>query len=191
MDFILKRFTEILSGTLDNQAQVKEEQIAGTQIHPYAKHVTAVCDHKITNRPSGHEGVYLLEESYYQYPGKEEIELKPLLFYLRSDTIGKVLLESVQIPERFSKAEFTNDNEALEIDFNELVMRPFGVAEYTMHNGGEYFTVDHIADMGNGVSFRLTETLSDDGLVVMEMVKRDGVQLTTYDTPILYKNVEI
>lgn len=188
MDKILTRFTEILCGTLDNQAQIDAEIATGQQIHPYAKHVTAICDHKIFNRPEGHEGLYILEESYYIYPGKE-LELKPLLFYMRSDGKNKALLQSVQIPERLTKVEVTNDNASLMLDFNELTIRNFGVAEYTMHDDGAYFTVDHLADMGGGITFRLTETLSDEGLTVMEMVKKDGIQLTPYNTPILYKNV--
>jgi len=189
MDSILKRFTEILCGTLDNQAQIDSQRANGQQTHPYAKHVTDVCDHKIINRPQGHEGIYILEESYYLYPDKTEMEIKPLLFYMRSDGIQKALLQSVQIPERLDKAEVTNDNEELIFDFNELTFRPFGVAEYTLHENGAYFTVDHLADMGGGITFRLTEKLSDEGLEVMELVKKDGVKITPYDTPILYKRI--
>lgn len=188
MDKILERFVEILCGTLDNQAQVEEEKANGKQIHPYAKHVTAVCDHKIRNRPADHEGVYILEESYYLYPGKE-MEIKPLFFYVRSDGQNKALLQSVQIPDHLDKAEVINANEDLVFDFNELSIRPFGVAEYTLQEGG-HFTVDHLAEMGNGITFRLTETLSDEGLEVMEMVKKNGVQLTPYNTPILYRRVK-
>lgn len=190
MDHILKRFTQILCGTLDNQAQIDREKKAGKQVHPYAKHVTAICDHKIINRPEGHEGLYILEESYYIYPGKEEVELKPLLFYMRSDGKNKALLQSVQIPERLEKVEVTNDNKELVLDFKELSIRNFGVAEYTLHEEG-YFTVDHKANMGNGITFQLIETLSDKGLDVMELVKKDGIKITPYDTPIEYRRVEI
>jgi len=189
MDKIIKRFAEILCGSLDNQAQVDAEIAAGKQVHPYAKHVTAICDHIIRNRPEGHEGMYILEESYYTYPGKE-MEIKPLLFYVRSDGESKALLQSVQIPERLDKAEVTNDNKALYFDFEELEIRAFGVAEYELHEGG-YFTVDHLAEMGGGITFRLTETLSDEGLEVMEMVKKDGVQLTPYNSPIQYKRISL
>lgn len=188
MDKILKRFAEVLCGSLDNQQQIDEEIKAGKQIHPYAKHVTDICDHKIINRPDDHEGMYILEESYYIKPGETEVELKPLLFYMRSDGISKALLQSVQIPTKFEKSEVTNDNKDLIFDWNELEIRPFGVAEYSLHNG-DYFTVDHSADMGNGVNFRLIETLSSDGLEVMELVHVNGVKVTPYDTPILYKKI--
>ncbi len=190
MDKILERFTEILCGTLDNQEQIDRERAAGKQIHPYAKHITAVCDHKIINRPSNHEGLYILEESYYIHPGQEEVELKPLLFYMRSDGKSKAFLQSVNIPEKYSKEEATNDNNDFILDFNELAIRPFGIAEYTLMVTNE-FTVNHIADIGNGYTFQLTETLSDGGLDVMELVRKDGIKITPYDTPIEYRRNKI
>lgn len=186
-DHILEKFIAILCGTLDNQQQIDEERANGTQIHPYAKHVTDVCDHKIIGLPENHEGVYILEESYYIYPGKE-MELKPLLFYMRSDGESKALLNSVQIPEQYSKAEATNDNDQFIMNFEDLKLRPFGTAEYELQEDGS-FKVDHEADMGNGLTFRLIETLNREGLEVMELVHKDGVKLTPYDTPILYKRI--
>lgn len=189
MDHILKQFAKVLCGTLDNQAQVDAEIVKGKQIHPYAKHVTDICDEKIINRPPGHEGMYILEESYYIYPGKTEMELKPLLFYMRSDGKSKALLQSVQIPLHISKEEATNANENLILNWNDLEFRNFGVAEYTMQQDGS-FKVDHEADMGGGITFRLIETLTEEGLEVMELVHRDGVKITPYDTPIEYKHVK-
>lgn len=188
MDPILKKFTEILCGTLDNQQQINEERKAGQQIHPYAKHVTDICDQKIINRPPNHEGIYVLEESYYLYPGKE-MELKPLLFYLRSDGTSKVLLNSMQIPHRLKKSEVTNANQQLIFDFNELKLRPFGTAVYTLQKG-QYFTVDHTANMGGGLTFRLIERLSMEGLDVMELVHQNGKKVTPYDTPLLYRRIK-
>lgn len=189
MDSILKKFTDILCGTLDNQAQINQQIADGEQLHPYAKHVTDICDHKIINRPADHEGLYILEESYYTKPGSDEIELKPLLFYMRSDGVSKALLNSVQIPTKFSKEEATNANDSFIMDWNDLELRPFGTAEYELQEDGS-FKVDHEADMGDGLTFRLIETLSLDGLDVMELVHKNGVKLTPYDTPILYRRVK-
>jgi len=188
MDDILRKFTEILCGTLDNQEQVDRERAAGKQIHPYAKHVTDICDAKIVNRPEGHEGLYILEESYYVKPGSEVMELKPLLFYMRSDGVSKALLNSVQIPAKFTKEQARNENKNFIMDFNDLELRNFGTAEYELQEDGS-FKVDHEADMGEGVTFRLIETLSSEGLSVMELVHKDGVKITPYDDPIEYKNV--
>ncbi len=191
MDTILKNFTEILCGTLDNQTQVDAERAAGKQLHPYAKHVTGICDDIVMNRPQDHEGIYILEESYYLHPGNETMELKPLLFYVRSDGESKALLQSVQIPEHITKEEATNANESLIFDWNQLAFRNFGVAEYTWYESEQCFKVDHEADMGNGITFRLIETLNREGLQVMELVHKDGVKITPYDTPIHYKPVAI
>lgn len=188
MDETLKKFTEILCGNLDNQAQIDKELAAGKQVHPYAKHVTAICDHKIINRPADHKGIYILEESYYTYPEKET-QVKPLFFYVRSDGNKKVLLQSVSIPEKYNLHEVVNSNERLVFDFNELTFSAFGTAEYALQVTGQ-FTTNHIADIGNGVTFQLTETLSESGLSVMEIIQKDGVKLTPYDTPIIYKKIE-
>lgn len=183
MDKVLKRFTDILCGTLDNKAQVDKEKAAGKQVHPYAKHVTDICDHLLINRPNGHEGIYVLEESYYTYPGKP-MDIKPLIFYLRSDGNRKVFLESIKAPH-IDPATITNDNPALILDFNKLEVSSFGTAEYTLQVTDQ-FTTNHIGVIGPGMTFQLTETLSDGHLSVLEIVRKDGVKLTPYDTPIDY-----
>jgi len=183
MDPLLKRFTDILCGTLDNQAQVDREVAAGKQVHPYAKHVTDICDHMVINRPEGHEGIYVLEESYYIYPGKE-MDIKPLIFYLRSDGKNKVFLESMKAPH-LDQATIVNDNADLVLDYEKMIASPFGVAEYALQVTDQ-FTVNHIGVVGEGLTFQLTETLSDGHLSVMETVRKDGVKLTPYDTPIEY-----
>ena len=171
MDHLLEKFAKILCGTLDNQAQIDRERAAGKQIHPYARHVTDICNHKIINRPENHDGLYILEESYYVKPSAEVMELKPLLFYVRSDGESKVLLNSVQIPAHFTKEQARNDNKTFIMNFDDLEIRTFGTAEYRLQNDGS-FNVDHKADMGGGVTFRLIETLSKDGLDVMELVHK-------------------
>lgn len=189
MDKVLSRFCEILCGTLDNAEQVEAEKAAGKQVHPYAKHVTDLFSHRVLNRPEGHDGIYVLEESYYTYPEKE-MDLKPLLFYLRSDGKSKVFLQSVQIPEKFAMVEATNANADFILDYNDLTIRQFGIAEYTLMETDE-FTTNHIGIIGPNLTFQLTETLSDHGLSVMEIVRKDGMKLTPYDTPIQYKNVKL
>lgn len=187
MDNLLKQFTDILCGTLDNKAQIDREREEGKQVHPYAKHVTDICDHKVINRPEGHEGIYVLEESYYTYPGKET-DVKPLLFYLRSDGKNKVFLQSMKTQD-LDLVSITNTNNDLVLDYNKMEVSPFGIAEYTLQVTGQ-FTVNHIGDIGNGMTFQLTETLSEGHLSVMEILRKDGVKLTPYDTPIDYIKVK-
>ena len=186
MEDILRKFADILSGTLDNQAQIDAEIAAGKQIHPYAKHVTAVCDHIIMNRPPDHPGIYILEESYYIQPGQTEVQLKPLFFYVVASGKDTALLHSMQVPETLDPKEVTNDNGALVFDWNTLVPRPWGPAPYVWHKDRQCFTVDHEDPIGPEMTFRLTETLKDGELFVMECIKKNGVQITPYDTPIHY-----
>jgi len=87
-----------------------------------------------------------------------------------------------------TKEQVRNDNKNLIINFEDLELRNFGTAEYELQDDGS-FKVDHEADMGGGITFRLIETLSRDGLDVMELVHKDGVKLTPYDTPIEYRRV--
>ena len=188
MDIILKQFTDILCGVFDNQAQVDREKAIGKQVHPYAKHITELCSHKVLNRPNGHEGAYVLEESYYTYFGKET-QVKPLCFYLRSDGKRKVFLQSLQIPNKFSLEEATHANKNFILDYNQLFIRPFGVAEYTLMETGQ-FTTNHIAVVGLGMTLQLIETLSEGHLSVMEIVRKDGVNFTPYDTPIEYIKIK-
>ena len=187
MEPVLRKMADILCGTLDNQEQIDAERAAGKQVHPYAKHVTAICDHLIVNRPKNHPGIYILEESYYIQPGKSEseTELKPLFFYFTAKDANTALLHSMQIPEHVKAEEAINANDALVFDFNEIEMRPWGPAEYIWHEDQQCFKVDH-EDPINGITFRLTETLKYGELFVMELVHKDGLKLTSYDTPIHY-----
>lgn len=181
-------FVEILCGDLDNREQISAEQKNGKQIHPYAKHITRLCGHMIKNIPENHQGLYILEESYYQYPN-QEMEIKPLFFYIREqgDTI---LLQSIVIPEHMDKSKVVNSNPDLCFDYNELkINEKFGTAHYTRQEN-THFTAHHKCDFGDGLSFALIETLSKDGLWVMELLIKDGVQLTPYDTPLEYKKYQ-
>ena len=183
MGKILDKFVNILCGDLDNRDQVAQEKNAGQVIHPYAKHITRVCNYRINNMPDNIEGIFILEESYYTYPDRPT-EIKPLFFYIRETDKG-VLLQSIIIPEFLDKAEVTNDNPNLKFEYDELKFNEkFGTAHYNFH--GDYFTVDHHCDFGHGITFRLVETLGPDKLEVMEMYMSDGKLMTPYDTPLIY-----
>ncbi|MFS4467204.1 hypothetical protein [Maribacter sp. 2210JD10-5] len=188
MEPVLQKIADILCGTLDNKEQVEAEIASGKQIHPYAKHVTALCNDKIINRPKDHPGIYILEESYYIPPGKTtaETEIKPLFFYITARDGNTALLYSMQIPEHIKSEDAVNANKDLVFNFNEIHPRSWGPAPYIWHDDEQCFTTDHEDPIGPGMTFRLTETLRDGELFVMESVKKDGVQITPYNTPIHY-----
>jgi len=184
----LELFIDILCGDLDNREQVEAEQKMNKQVHPYAKHITRVCDHKVKNLPSDLLGHYILEESYYSYPDRE-MEIKPLLFFIREKDGKSVQLQSLVVPDKYEKAEVINTNDDLIFDYHELrINQKFGVAEYVMHDSA-YFTTDHHCDFGDDVTFRLIETLSAEHLLVLELYSKAGKILTPYNTPIIYKTI--
>ncbi len=180
-------FKEVLCGVFDNKNQVETERKAGKQVHPYAKHVTALFDAKISNKPSDLKGYFILEESYYTYEGKP-MEIKPYLFFIENEAIDKIKLSSYTLPTDIPKADIRNDNPNFSLDFKTMsVSKTFKPAIYTFKNGN--FTVNHPTDLPNGMRFTLIETLSKNRLEVMELLEKDGKRLTPYETPIIYERI--
>jgi hypothetical protein len=181
-------FRTIITGDFDNSRQVADEVAAGKQVHPLAKHVNRVADDKITGLPMTNAkfDFWIIEESYYEYPGKP-MEAKPYLFNFSQGPRGSVLLKVYQFPPGLKKEDIKNNNPALRLALKDLKPSPtFKGAVYTFHPETETFTTDTPNDLGNGMTFTLTETLSKTQLVVMELLVKDGKRLTPYDTPIVY-----
>ena len=180
-------FERIIVGVFHNQKQIDQERTAGKQLHPFAKHVTEIITHRVHNVPSDFNGTLILEESYYDYPDKEQ-EIKPLFFKVTPNAANDIYLESIVIPEHMDKRKVVNANPDLSFDFRELqINQKFGKAEYK--GMGDFMIANHLCDFGGGVSFNLTELLTLDTLYVLEMAKKDGHALTPYDTPIIYNRI--
>lgn len=181
-------FQEVLCGTFDNSRQVANEQAAGKQIHPFAKHVTAVCNSKMLNLPADLKGYFILEESYYTYEGKP-MEIKPYLFFIEEVAADKIRLSSYSLPTDIPKADITNANPNFILDYAKIsVSKTFQPATYQLTD--KAFTVNHPTELGNGMRFTLIETLTKDRLEVMELLEKDGKRLTPYETPIIYERVK-
>lgn len=179
-------FKQIIVGDFDNSKQIAEEIAAGKQIHPLAKHVNRIANSKIKNLPNEGNSFFLLEESYYTYPGKPT-ELKPYLFKFSEGENNTVLLTVYQLPTNIDKKDIRNDNENLFFDFNELKVSPtFKCATYRFINPEKTFTTNSVNELGNGIKFTLAETLTKEKLIVMELLEKEGKRLTSYETPIIY-----
>jgi hypothetical protein len=179
-------FKEIITGDFDNATQLADEIKAGKQIHPLAKHVNRVADNKIKNLPKDDNSFFILEESYYIYPGKP-MDVKPYLFKFTGLENNTVLLSVYQLPKEIDKKDIRNDNEKLFFDYNELTTSTtFKGATYEFNELKKTFNTTSINDLGNGLTFTLTETLSKNKLIVMELLEKEGKKLTPYDTPIVY-----
>lgn len=181
-------FREVITGDFDNSRQVAEEQSAGKQVHPLARHVNRVADSKIDGLPQTNlsSSFWIIEESYYEYPGKP-LEIKPYLFRFSQGADNTVDLQVFQFPPHFKKEEIKNSNGSLRLNFADLKPSPsFKGATYTYHPENGTFTTNTPNDLGNGMKFTLTETLSKTQLIVMELLEKNGQRLTPYDTPIIY-----
>ena len=181
-------FKDVLCGEFDNKNQVELELKNGKQLHPFAKHVTAIADKKIKNLPAGLAGYFILEESYYTYEGKP-MEIKPYLFFIEKVSDAQIKLSSYSMPTDIPKADIRSNNAAFSLDFTSIsVSKTFKPAIYTLADGK--FMVNHPTDLGNGMTFTLIETLTKNRLEVMELLEKNGKKLTPYDTPIIYERIK-
>ncbi|MCX8020204.1 MAG: chromophore lyase CpcT/CpeT [Chitinophagaceae bacterium] len=182
---LIELFREIITGDFDNLEQIREEEKNGNRKHPYARHVNRVADEKIDNIPEElKKGFFLLEESYYDYPGKST-EIKPYLFHFAPEGDSLIRLTVYQIPEKWDKKEIRNDNPALRFDYKELKISPtFDTAIYHYRNGSFY--THSVKQLPGGMRFSLIENLSYGRLEVMELLEKNGERITPYDTPIIY-----
>jgi hypothetical protein len=182
----LNLFKEIITGNFDNKNQIDEEIKLGKQIHPFAKHINRIVDAKIKNLPIDKKSFFILEESYYENPGKP-VDIKPYLFQFSAGNKNTVVLKVFQLPTNIDKKDIRNDNKNLEFNYNELTPSPtFKGAVYAYNKTESTFTTNTPTDLGNGMKFTLIETLSKNKLIVMELLEKDGKRLTAYDTPIIY-----
>jgi hypothetical protein len=181
-------FKEVITGDFDNARQVADEIAAGKQVHPSASHINRIADSKIEGLPTegANDNFWIIEESYYQYPGKP-LEAKPYLFNFSQGEDNTVLLKVYQFPAEIVKDDIKNNNVNLKLKFSELKLSPsFKDATYTYNPEQHTFTTNAPNELGNGMRFTLIETLSKDKLIVMELLEKDGKRLTPYDTPIIY-----
>lgn len=183
-------YKQYIQGDLDNREQIEEQRKAGKQLHPSAKHVNRLFDAKITNKPANYQGFYILEESYYVYPYKpQDTIIKPYLFWFTEEN-GAVKLHSMQLPKDIPAKDIRNDNATLTFDYNALKLSPsFKPAAYSYDAASESFSIKAVNEFPGG-SFTLEETIAKDTFTVMELLIKDGKQITPYSMPIIYKRIK-
>ena len=77
---------------------------ASGKTFPYAQHVNTVCNDKIKNIPNDFNGIFIVEESYYETDGRRHAS--PHLFLLTHSNDG-IMLSSYEIPEGEDKNTFS------------------------------------------------------------------------------------
>lgn len=77
---------------------------ASGKTFPYAQHVNTVCNDKIKNIPNDFNGIFIVEESYYETDGRRHAS--PHLFLITDSNDG-IMLSSYEIPEGEDKNTFS------------------------------------------------------------------------------------
>lgn len=71
---------------------------------PYAQYVNTVCNDKIKNIPNDFNGIFIVEESYYETDGRRHAS--PHLFLITDSNDG-IMLSSYEIPKGEDKNTFS------------------------------------------------------------------------------------
>lgn len=182
-------FKNIIVGDFDNTEQIEKEKSEGKIVHPLAKHINRICNNKIENLPDDFKGIFVIEESYYTQIETNRTNVLPHLFLFEENEEGKVKLISYEIPENITKKEFTNYNENLRMDYNDLkISNKFNpmVYEYKEDKG---FYGNSLSNFGPDTTFLLDETLSEDKFEVNEILKKGNKVIVGFESPLIYKRV--
>ena len=179
----IKKFVELMTGEFVNKEQFMEMKEAGKSF-PYAQHVNSVCNDKIKNIPEGFNGIFVVEESYYETDGKRHAS--PHLFLITDSNDG-IILSSYEIPAGEDKNTFSY-NSMNSVDYCELrKSEKFTPAIYKEYNGS--WEGGSVSQFTPVMTFRLWEKFSEACLEVSESMEVNGKRTFGYDVPIIYKRV--
>lgn len=182
----LNIFIKSLCGRFNNDRQIEEEAKAGNIVHPRARHINAVCNHKIKNLPNNFKGFFVIEESYYTIGDRTNI--MPHLFLFSLNEEGNVVLNSYELPEGIKKEDFRNDNENLVMDYKKLFKSAkFTPIVYKEEDG--VFKGESVSNIGPNMTMTIKETTCKDKLLVSEVMRRDGKITFGFEDPIVYERI--
>ncbi len=179
----VERFVELMTGNFDNKEQFEQMKASG-KTFPYAQHVNTVCNDKIKNIPNDFNGIFIVEESYYETDGRRHAS--PHLFLITDSNDG-IMLSSYEIPEGEDKSTFSYDSMKT-VEYSKLKKsEKFTPAIYKEKNGvWEGGSVSHFTPV---MIFCLWEKFSEECLEVSESMEVNGKKTFGYDEPIIYKRV--
>ncbi|MDB2156032.1 hypothetical protein [Clostridium butyricum] len=184
---ILSKFTEQLCGEFNNDNQIIQEEKQGKIIHPKAKHINGICNHKINNLPKDFNGYFIIEESYYEQGTFKNI--LPHLFLFTLNENKNIVLTSYELPSGISKEDFRNDNHDLTMDYNQLQKsEKFTPMIYTENNG--VFTGESISFFTPETKFVLKETVTKNTLSVSEVFYKNDKITIGFINPIVYDKIK-
>ena len=179
----LNEFVKLMTGNFVNKEQFEAMKNAG-KAYPYAQHVNTICNDKIKNLPEDFNGIFVVEESYYENDGKRHAS--PHLFLITESDEG-MLLSSYEIPEGEDKSTFSYASMKT-VDYNVLIKsQKFTPALYKERDG--VWEGGSISQFTPVMTFKLWEKFSDERLEVSESMEVNGKRTFGFDEPIIYKRV--
>ena len=179
----IENFMNLMTGHFDNKEQFIAMKEAG-KVYPYAEHVNTACNDKIKNLPKDFNGIFIVEESYYETDGRRHAS--PHLFLITENEDG-ILLSSYEIPEGEDKNTFSYDSMQV-VDYSNLKKsEKFTPALYCEKDG--VWEGGSISQFSPVMKFKLWERFSGTCLEVSEIIEVNGKRTFGYDNPIIYKRV--
>lgn len=151
---------------------------------PLAKHINTVCNDHIDNLPEGFEGIFILEESYYQLQDRTNVLPHLFLFTMEPDGI---MLDSYEMPKEYTKETFTIAG-LKRLDFRELA-RSGKFTPFTYKKTGDTYTGHSVSMFTPVLQFTLTEQVCPEVLSVSEIFEVNGRRTFGYDIPIEYRRI--
>lgn len=182
----LMDFCKLLEGTFDNSMQKKELSETGALPpgFPLAKHINTICNENIDHLPDDFEGIFILEESYYEL--EDRTNILPHLFLFTAEPEG-IMLDSYEMPAGYTKETFCAKNLG-RLDYRSLVRSGKFTPMYYKKSGDTYS--GHSVSMFSPVlRFSLTEQLNPRVLSVSEIFEVNGRRTFGYDIPIEYRRI--
>ena len=180
-------FKKLILGNFNNLEQIEIEKSQGEITHMIAKNIRKVCNDKIKNLPQGFKGIFVIDESYYTDIKTDVTNRLPYLFLFEEVEDCKIKATAYGVSKSIPMDEFTNSNEKLEMDYNELrIIDKFVpmIYEYTEDKG---FYAKSFSNFGNEVTLLLEIVLSENKLELKEMLKKGNRMIGGFETPIIYK----
>lgn len=183
---LIDLFISYIAGTFANTAQVRREATAGNPVHPQARHVIGVVNHKIANLPDNFDGYFVIEESYFTLPDRE-VHKHYLFSYVPLDT-ERIVLTSYNVPSDIPPESFTNDNPDISLNYDQLEVSPRFQPLVINYVDGE-FVGKNISAFGPDTLFRFGMRITPSAMFITELLEKDGERIAGYDTPIEYVRI--
>jgi hypothetical protein len=102
---------------------------------------------------------------------------------------NQILLTSYNIPEELEKETFTNNNDKLRIDYQQLMVSP-RFRPLVLERTGVSFVGGNVSQFSAEHIFKFRLEVTPDALYVTETLIKEDVIVAGYDSPVIYKRAK-